>query len=795
MSIEKRIEKAPLLFDGAMGTMIQQHGLELGELPELINIDNPKIIENIHTQYIKAGSDIITTNTFGANALKLKDSGYTVETIVTEAVKLARKAAGKKKYVALDIGPTGKIMAPIGDLSFDDAYALFQEQVIAGTKAGADAILFETFSDIYELKAGVLAAKENSHLPIFCSVTFQEDQRTLMGTDPLTMVNVLQDMGIAALGINCSLGPSQMVAIVKEILRYSTLPVLVQPNAGLPKIVEGKTIFEVNIDHYADEVAKMLAEGVKIIGGCCGTTPEYIKRLKEKILEVKPREIENTPFTAVSSSTKTVVLNERIRIIGERINPTGKKLLKEALKNDKMEYIVDEAVRQAESGAHILDVNVGLPEINEKEMMLKVIKNIEGSVDLPLQIDSSDPEVIEQAVRYYNGKPIINSVNGKKSVMDAIFPIVKKYGACVIALTLDENGLPESCEQRVDIADKIIRYAQAFGIDKEKIVVDCLTLTVSAQQEAAYDTLKAIQIIKERYGVKTTLGASNISFGLPNRKILNTTFLSAAMTYGLDAPITDPTEKETIETIKAFEVLSGKDKEAKDYIEYFSGEKNEEKAEKKKKTDANTEETLDQIIIKGLIDKSRDKTVALLKKNEPLKIVNTYLIPALEVVGDKYEKGDIFLPQLIKSAETVKKAFEAIKETLIQDNEAINYGKIVLATVKGDIHDIGKNIVKVLLENYGYEVIDLGKDVAVEDVVKTVKEENIALVGLSALMTTTVVSMEETITALKNEKLNCKVMVGGAVLNSEYAAQIGADYYCKDGMAAVKVAKETFDNN
>lgn len=793
MSIKKLIGNKIILFDGGMGTMIQKHGLQVGELPELLNMTNPDVIQSIHAQYAEAGSDVITTNTFGANRLKLKDSGFTVETIVTEAVKIARKAAGNK-YVALDIGPTGKIMEPVGELSFDEAYELFKEQIIAGEKAGADLIIFETFSDIYEIKAGILAAKENSTLPIICSVTFQEDGRTLMGTDPLTMVNVLQDMGIDALGVNCSLGPTQMIQVVREILKYSTLPVLVQPNAGLPKIVDGETFFEVDIDEFISVVTQMITEGVHIVGGCCGTTPEYILRLKKMIENKRLKEITVKPFTAVSSSTRTVMLDERVYIIGERINPTGKKKLKEALREGRMDYILDEAVSQAESGAHILDVNVGLPEINEKQMMLNTIKQIQSTVDLPLQIDSSDPAVIDEAVRYYNGKPIINSVNGKKSVMDAIFPIVKKYGTCVIALTLDEKGLPESCEERVDIADKIIRYAESYGIDKEKIIVDCLTLTVSAQQDAAFETLRAMKIIKERYGVKTTLGASNISFGLPERKIINKTFLAAALTYGLDVPITDPTEKDTIETIKAFEVLSGKDKESKDYIEYFSSLKEQEKTKtviENKKED----ESLEQIIIKGLIDKAQAKTVQLLEKIESLEIVNQYIIPALEVVGKKYETGEIFLPQLIKSAETVKKAFEILKQKMEQDNVSIYYGKIIMATVKGDIHDIGKNIVKVLLENYGYEVIDLGKDVPVEDIVNTAKEENIQLVGLSALMTTTVVSMEETIKALKEAGVNCKVMVGGAVLNEEYAAQIGADYYCKDGMASVRVAKEVFKSN
>lgn len=794
MSIQSLIGKQFLLFDGAMGTMIQKHGLNLGELPELLNITNEEVIENIHRQYIQAGSDIITTNTFGANSLKFKDSGYNVSTIVTKAVEIAKRAVGEK-YIALDIGPTGKIMQPTGDLSFDEAYELFKEQIVAGTKAGADLILFETFSDLYEIKAGILAAKENSDLPIFCSVTFQEDGRTLMGTDPLTMVNTLQDMGIDALGINCSLGPEQMLDVIQEIMKYSHIPVLVQPNAGLPKIVNGETVFEVNINEFMSAISKMIDLGIHVIGGCCGTTPEYISQIKKMILNKPFKKITTKPFTAVSTSTKTVMLDDRIRIIGERINPTGKKKLKEALKEGNMEYVVNEAVLQAECGAHILDVNVGLPEIDEKKVMLEAIKKIEGRVNLPLQVDSSNPEVLDYAVRYHNGKPIINSVNGKKEVMDAIFPIVKKYGTCVIALTLDERGLPKTCDERVEIADKMIKYAETYGINKEQIIIDCLTLTISAQQEAAQDTLEAIKIIKEKYGVKTTLGASNISFGLPERKVINNTFMAIALAYGLDAPITDPTEKETIGVIKSYEALSGKDKESKDYIEYFTKQAKPEKNTPKGETLNQQEKTLKEIVVEGMDDQVKRKTSQMLDQYDSLEIVNNHLIPALEIVGEKYDAGEMFLPQLIKSAETVKKSFDIIKEKMKQsDSGSIYKGKILIATVRGDVHDIGKNIVKVLLENYGYQVFDLGKDVPVEDIVKKAKEEDIRLIGLSALMTTTVKSIEDTIKALNAEGHSCKVMVGGAVLNEEYAEQIGADYYCKDGMAGVRVANEVFGN-
>ena len=786
MSIREKLGKEILIFDGAMGTMLQKNGLDVGELPEILNFNNSEIIKKIHKEYIDAGCNILTTNTFGANKYKFEGTEYTVKQVIEKAIELAKSVAGDG-YVALDIGPSGKLMKPTGELSFDEAYEVFKEQVIAGKDA--DLILFETFSDLHEAKAGILAAKENSDLPVFCSMTFQEDGRTLMGTDPLTAVNVLQDLGIDAIGINCSLGPKQLIKIVKEMLKYSTIPVFVQPNAGLPKIVEGETVFEIDIEEFVQSMKEMVESGVHVIGGCCGTNPDFISALRKDIGAMKPKEITVKPFTAVSSSTKTVIFDDRIKIIGERINPTGKKRLKEALKEKDLSYIVDEAIAQRDCGAHILDVNMGLPEIDEKEMMLLAIESIGSAVDLPIQIDSSSPEIIEAAARRYNGKPLINSVNGKKSSMDAVLPIAKKYGACIIALTLDDKGLPGSADERIEIADKIVKEANKIGIDTKKLIFDCLTLTVAAQQDAAMDTLIALKKIKEKYGVKTTLGASNISFGLPERKVVNRTFLTVAMTYGLDAPITDPTEKELVETIKAFEALTMRDEDSKEYIEYFSNQKETETKIK----EVAKEEDLKEIIIKGKIDKAEKATIEALKTNESLEVVSGFIIPALEIVGKKYETGEIFLPQLIKSAETSKKAFEVLKKNMKIGDEAISYGKIAMATVKGDIHDIGKNIVNTLLENYGYEVIDLGKDVPVEEIVRVAKEEKLKLVGLSALMTTTVISMEDTIKAIRKENLDCKIMVGGAVLNEEYSKKIGADYYCKDGMAAVAVAKEVFE--
>lgn len=820
MSIVDLLEKKIIISDGAMGTMLQKYGLKTGELPETLNFSYPEIIEGIHSEYFAAGSDLVTTNTFGANGYKIAGSGYTVEQLVGQAVRLAKNAAQKakalydgEKFVGLDIAPIGKLMEPVGDMSFDEAYELFKEQITAGVKAGADFIFFETFTDIYELKTAVLAAKENCSLPIFCSVTFQEDGRMLMGSEPVTAVDILQDLGIDAIGVNCSLGPKQMIPIAKEFLKYAKLPVLVQPNAGLPKIIEGETVYDVDIEEYTAAMLELLEAGAAIVGGCCGTTPEYIKSLSERIKAMEQSSAITFPalsedikkkraakaLTMVSSSTKTVILDERIRIIGERINPTGKKLLKEALKTGDFDYIENEAINQVKAGAEILDINVGLPDIDEQIMMLKAVKKVSGVVNAPLQLDSANAKVLEAAARTYNGKPIINSVNGKQQVMDEIFPIVQKYGACVIALTLDERGLPKNVQERVDIAEHIIREADKYGIGRERIIVDCLTLTVSAQQEAGRDTLQAIRQVKQKFGVKTTLGASNVSFGLPERKLLNRTFLAMALEAGLDAPITDPLVPDYVDTIRAFETLSGKDVESGDFIRHYGGSqpdaapKNQRSDAPKNNTDAaSLAMSLEEIIIGGYEDRAPKVTSELLEQMKPLAIVEGIIIPALEKVGKDYEDGTTFLPQLIKSADTVKNAFIILKEAMSSAGEAISYGRIILATVQGDIHDIGKNIVKVILENYGYEVIDLGKDVPIEKVVEAAKAEQIKMVGLSALMTTTVVNMEKTINALKLEGLDCLIAAGGAVLTADYAKKIGADFYCKDAMDAVRVANSIF---
>ena len=776
-----------LLFDGATGTMLEKYGLKRGELPESYNILHPEIIEKIHSEYLGAGCDVITANTFGANSYKLKNTQYTVEELVSVAVRIARKVAGDS-LVALDIGPIGQLMQPLGILSFDNAYATFAEQIKIGAREGADIILIETMTDIYEAKAAILAAKENCTLPIICTMSYQSDGRTLTGTDPITMVNVLQGLGVDALGVNCSLGPNEMLPIVTEILKYSRVPVIVQPNAGLPKIKNGETVFDVHPHTFA-EYTKLMAEmGVTILGGCCGTTCAHIKAIKDELKNLKLVKRNVQKITAVSSSSLTVVLGEEIKIIGERINPTGKKKLKEALKNNNMDYILKEAISQRDAGADILDVNVGLPEIDELEVMKTTIRELQSVVNLPLQIDSVRRDVIEAAVRIYNGKPLINSVNGKEDVMEAIFPIVKKYGACVIGLTLDDSGIPSKAEDRLKIAEKIVRRAEEYGIDRSDIIIDCLVLTASAQQNEVKETIKAVGLVKSILGVKTTLGVSNVSFGLPQREILNRTFLAAALTAGLDAPILNPLSTEMISTINAFNVLWNNDRNSKKYINVYSSFEG-----KTTPKEVSKNRDLNKIIIDGLKEEATELTVELLKTMSGMEIVNKYLIPSLDIVGKKYESGDIFLPQLLQSAETVKKSFEVIKESIISTKgKKLSKGKIVLATVRGDIHDIGKNIVKILLENYGFEVIDLGKDVHEDDVVNAVKSGNIKLVGLSALMTTTVRSMEETIKALRENNLDCIVMVGGAVLNEEYAAMIGADYYAKDATQSVKIARELF---
>lgn len=800
MGLKEYIKDNILIFDGAMGTMLQKKGLKLGENPELLNIKEPDIIEEIHREYIESGANVITTNTFGANELKLKLCNLEVEVAVDAAVKIARKAKGDSNtYIALDIGPIGELLEPMGTLSFDRAYEIFKRQVVQGAKSGVDIILIETMTDLYELKAAILAVKENSDLPVFCTMTFEENLRTFTGCSPEAMVLVLEGLGVDALGVNCSLGPKQLKPVIEEICNLAHIPVMVQPNAGLPTLSIGnETKYDVTKEEFADTLCSFIDSGVRVIGGCCGTTPAYIKELNSRVKDKKLTAVERSYYSAVCTPSKVVRI-DGVRIIGERINPTGKKIFKEALKNGDFDYILNQAVSQIEAGAHILDVNVGLPEIDEPTMMHRVIKEIQGIMDTPLQIDSSDHKAIETGLRYYNGKPILNSVNGEDEVLDRILPLVKKYGASVVGLTLDERGIPAKAEERFEIAKKIIDRAAHYGIRKEDVFIDCLVLTVSAQQKEVQETLKAVRMVKENLGAKTVLGVSNISFGLPNRELINETFLALALANGLDLPIINPNVSGMTRVIDSYNVLYNYDKGAEVYINNYANvevstavtAKGGGAGKNTSSNNVNVEHDLKYIVIKGLKEEAKQATIELLKDKKELEIVNEYLIPALDEVGNKYEKGELFLPQLIQAAETVKNSFSILKAEIVKSNaKSISKGKIIVATVKGDIHDIGKNIVKVILENYGYEMIDLGKDVPVKTVVEEAKKHNVSLIGLSALMTTTLRSMEETIKALREDGYDGKIFVGGAVVTKDTAERIGADFYAKDAKESVEIAKE-----
>ena len=796
VKVKKYLEDNILVFDGAMGTMLQKKGLKLGENPELFNIKEKDKVREIHEEYLNSGAMVITTNTFGANEIKLEETGYSVEEIVDAAVSIAKEARGNSEaYIALDVGPIGQLLEPMGTLSFDEAYEIFKRQVVQGEKSGADIILIETMTDLYEAKAALLASKENTSLPVFCTMSFEENERTFTGCTPESMVMVLEGLGADAIGINCSLGPKELLPIVKRIKKWTNLPIMTQPNAGLPTISFGEAIYDISAKDFSTWVKEFIKEGVSIIGGCCGTTPGFIKELRELADNNKRVKREKVAYSAVCTPSKVIEI-KGVKVIGEMINPTGKKLFKEALKNNDMDYILKQAIDQVEAGAEILDVNVGLPEIDEKDMMKRVVKEIQGIIDTPLQIDSSDINAIEVGLRAYNGKAIVNSVNGEDEVLEKILPLVKKYGANVVGLTLDKKGIPPTAEERFKIAEKIVMKAKEYGIVKSNVFIDCLVLTASAQQAEVKETLKALRMVKERLGVKTLLGVSNISFGLPCRELINETFLSLALGYGLDLPIMNPNSRGMMDVINSYNVLYNYDKGAEKYISLYGSGKVERgvvTTEIIKKEDYTVNKDLRYIVIKGLKEEASIATRELLETMEELEVVNNMLIPALDEVGQKYEKGEIFLPQLIQSAETVKNAFEVIKEKLSDKKESnISKGRIILATVKGDIHDIGKNIVKVILQNYGYDILDLGKDVPIESVVKTAMDEDIQLVGLSALMTTTIKSMEETIKALKGAGYKGKVFVGGAVLTKEYADMIGADYYSKDAKEAVEIAKEFF---
>lgn len=773
-----------LIFDGGMGTLIQSSKPKYNGLPELLNIEAPDLITSLHVKYVDAGADVITTNTFGANGYKLKGSKHSVKEVIQSAVKNAK--AANSKNIALDIGPIGKAMVPVGSLTVDEAYELFKEQIICA-KDSVDLILIETMASLLEAKTAILAAKENSDLPIFVTMTLDENNRTLMGNDLRTIALTLTALNVDAIGLNCSFGPKGLLEPIKTIMSHTNLPVMIQPNAGLPKLIDDLTIYNYPSETFKEDIIEMINLGVSIIGGCCGTTPEFISKISE-LKSMQPTKVEIIEGSFVTSNSKTLNLKDGPLIIGERINPTGKASLKEAIKNDNFDYIYREALDQLAAGADILDVNLGIPGINEKEKYKKIIPGLQMILDAPLQIDTSDFEALEAALRVYEGRPIINSVSGKEKELHKILPLAKKYGALIIGLTLDENGLPKGVDERIRIGNKIISTAKSYGIKEEDILLDCITLSISTNPEDAKDTLDAVEYFSKNSKVSTTLGASNISFGLPNRNLINTTFLSMALTKGLDAPITDPTVKEINDLFRAYFALTLKDIDCTNYINTY---KDQDLITTKFDT-KESKNNLIESIVKGLKEPTINTTKELLNEQSPMTIIDNYLIKALNIVGDQYDNKEIFLPQLIRSAACVQEAFKLIKVSL-DGKDSVSKGKVLLATVEGDIHDIGKNIVKVLLENYGFQVIDLGKDVPKETILEIMIKEDIQLVGLSALMTTTVRNMKETIKLIKIKKPSCKIFVGGAVLTEEYAKSINADYYCKDAQASVRVTQNFFN--
>lgn len=794
--IKDRLGKELLFFDGGMGTLLQERGLGPGELPETWNLIHPDVIRDIHRSYIEAGSDIVLTNTFGANALKFHDDGCSLEEIVKKGVENVKRAAeeakvGRTVYTALDMGPTGKLLKPMGDLDFETAYEAFKEVAIWGEEAGADLIHIETMSDTYELKAAVLAAKENTSLPVFATTIFDERGKLLTGADVPSVVALLEGLRADAIGINCGMGPEQMLPVLEQFLKYSSLPVIVKPNAGLPKQKNGQTYYDVDPEQFAGLMKQVVQMGAVVVGGCCGTTPDHIRMMRELCGEMPAVPVTEKSFTVVSSYGQSVFLGSGSRIIGERINPTGKKRFKQALKEHDLDYILREGITQQDNGAHILDVNVGLPDIDEPALMKEVVQELQSVTNLPLQIDTVDGEAMEAALRIYNGKAMVNSVSGKQESMDTVFPLIKKYGGVVIGLTLDEGGIPGDVDGRVRIAEKIIREAEKYGIRKKDIVIDALAMTISSEPEGAKVTLETLRRLRDELHVCTVLGVSNISFGLPSRPVINSSFYTMAMMNGLSAGIINPASEEMMRAWYAYHALMNLDPNCENYIGKYAS------AAPAVSTAAQTGKSsmgLQEAIIKGLREEAHSVTVSMAEEREPLEIINSELIPALNRVGEGFEKGTVFLPQLLMSAEAAKSAFAVLKDRMDQSGEVQEkIGTVVLATVKGDIHDIGKNIVKVLLENYSFDVIDLGKDVPPEQIVETVLSKNVRLVGLSALMTTTVVSMEETIKQLREKAPGCRVMVGGAVLNQDYADMIGADFYGKDAMQSVHYAQKLFE--
>ncbi len=785
--LRKAIHSKRLYFDGGFATNLQSMGLEKGIAPENWNLTNPEKVAALHKAYIEAGSNLITTNTFGIN----RDKYENYDRLISEAVRLAKEAAGDGDdvYIGFGIGPTGRMLEPLGNLPFEEAVSLYAANVKEAVRCGVDFILIETMTDAYETKAAVLAAKENCDLPIFVTNAYDKSGKLMTGADPVAMIAMLEGLGVDAIGMNCSFGPDRMLDLADQFVKYSSLPIIANPNAGLPQMAEGKTVYNISPEEFADYMVRLAEKGVTILGGCCGTTPEYIAAVIRKTAKLPfypPKEKEHT---FVSSYTHAVAVEEQPILIGERINPTGKSKLKEALRSKNLDYILHEGLRQREAGVHILDVNVGLPEIDEAEMMQSVVASLQAVTDTPLQLDSSSPAVLERSARIYNGKPLINSVNGEEASMKAVFPIVKKYGGVIIALTMDETGIPETAGERVAIAERIVKKAAEYGIGKKDIIVDPLCLTISSDTKSALVTLEALKLLREM-GLKTSLGVSNISFGLPSREKINTAFFAAALENGLHCAIMNPFSTGMMDVYYAYRALHGLDEACKDYIKYTAS------TEPKPKASSRTEETLslEQAIIKGLKEKAVQETLKLCEEKALLDIINAHIIPALGEVGKGFEEKRLFLPQLLMSAEAASAAFEKIKEKM--PKEAVNDGKaMILATVKGDIHDIGKNIVKVLLESYGFQVYDLGRDVAPEVICGCVRETGCKLVGLSALMTTTVASMEETIGMLHDEFPDVKVVVGGAVLTQEYADRMHADFYAADAMETVHYAQKVYENS
>ncbi|WP_461247244.1 homocysteine S-methyltransferase family protein [Treponema sp. R6D11] len=789
MDLLKRLEKGRLIFDGAMGTMLQDE-LVPGEPPIFLNIIKPDSVLNVHKAYLKAGCHILKTNTFGANRLALSGSGYSELQIITAAVGIAKKAAkGTDAFIALDIGPTGRLLAPFGDLDFEEAVDIFSEMIKTGAKAGADLILLETMNDTYEIKAAMLAAKEACDLPVFVTFTPDSSGRLLNGADIQTAVCLIESLGAAAVGFNCGFGPAQLITLLPELARHSSIPVIVSPNAGIPERVNGKAVYSLKPEEFAAEMAE-LAHNSRIIGGCCGTTPEHIAQAVRACKDIPLPPVTQKDVTAVCSYGETVVFGGDFVIIGERLNPTGKPRMKKALLEGDMNVLYREGLDQVEHGARILDVNVGLPDVDEVGLLSKLVCGLQGVTKTPLQIDTANPIAAMRALRLYNGKPLLNSVNGKKESLESMLPLVKKYGAAVVALCLDEDGIPETVEGRLKIAGKIIGYATEYGIPKKDIIFDALTLTISTGADNARVTLEAVDFLRRKVGVQTILGVSNVSFGLPGRENINAAFLSLAINAGLSAGIVNPMNGAIMDAVYVSQAINGADKNCERFIARFLG-KDKETANHAAAKGTEKEVGLQEAIFRGLKEQSAKTAGAMSENTPPMDIINEHLIPALDMAGRDFERQKIFLPQLLMCAEAAKAAFEALSLKMSkQGGFQRKRGKIVVATVKGDVHDIGKNIVKILLENYNFQVIDLGKNVEPSIILETVLKEGVNLVGLSALMTTTVVFMEETIKLLKEKVPNCRIMVGGAVLTEGFAHKIGADYYSKDAISSVRYAQE-----